>query len=86
MESRDSEEYDQLYKSFDPIEFDAEAWVTALKEGGFRYLVFVPKHHDGFAMWDTKTTDYNIMQTPFGRDVVGEIAAACKKLDLPLCM
>ena len=80
------EEYDQLYKSFDPIEFDAEAWVTALKEGGFRYLVFVPKHHDGFAMWDTKTTDYNIMQTPFGRDVVGEIAAACKKLDLPLCM
>jgi alpha-L-fucosidase len=80
------DEYDNLYKSFNPTEFDAEEWVRALKDGGFRYLVFVPKHHDGFAMWNTQTTDYNIMNTPFGRDIVEEIADACRNLDLPLCM
>jgi len=55
------EEYDDLYKSFDPQGFNAAEWVAALKAGGFKYLVYVPKHHDGFCMWDTKTTDYNIM-------------------------
>ena len=80
------DEYDNLYKSFNPTEFDAEEWVTDLKAGGFRYLVFVPKHHDGFAMWNTTTTDYNIMNSPFGRDIVEEIADACRKLDLPLCL
>ena len=79
-----SDVYDQLYESFNPVEFDAEEWVRALKEGGFRYLVYVPKHCDGFAMWDTKTTDYNIMNSPFGRDVVAELSSACRKLDLPL--
>lgn len=79
-------EYDELYKRFNPEKFDAENWVRILKDGGFRYLTFVSKHHDGFAMWDTKTTDYNIMNSPFGRDVIGEIALACQKLDLPLCL
>jgi alpha-L-fucosidase len=78
--------YDNLYKRFNPVEFDAEAWVRMLKESGFRYVVFVSKHHEGFAMWNTKTTPHNIMQTPFQRDVLGELAAACKKLDLELCL
>ena len=78
--------YDNLYKRFNPVEFDAEAWVRMLKESGFRYAVFVSKHHEGFAMWNTKTTPHNIMQTPFHRDVLGELAAACKKLDLELCL
>lgn len=78
--------YDRLYTTFDPTEFDAEEWVKILKEAGFRYLVFVPKHHDGFNMWDTKFSDYNIMHSPLGRDVMKEISDACKKYDLPLCL
>lgn len=78
--------YDSLYTTFNPVEFDAEEWVKILKEAGFRYLVFVPKHHDGFNMWDTKFSDYNIMHTPFGRDVIKEISEACKKYDMPLCL
>jgi alpha-L-fucosidase len=78
--------YDNLYKRFNPVEFDAEAWVRMLKESGFRYAVFVSKHHDGFAMWNTKTTPHSIMHTPFHRDVLGEISAACKKHDLALCL
>ena len=76
--------YDNLYKHFNPVEFDAHAWIRMLKECGFRYVVFVTKHHDGFAMWNTKTTTHSIMHTPFHRDVLGEIAAACKELDFPL--
>jgi alpha-L-fucosidase len=78
--------YDNLYKKFNPVEFDAEAWVRMLKESGFRYVVYVSKHHDGFAMWNTKTTPHSIMSTPFHRDVVGEVSAACKKLNLELCL
>jgi alpha-L-fucosidase len=79
-------EYDQLYKRFNPVEFNAETWVRTLKDSGFKYLTFVTKHHDGFAMWNTKTTDHSIMNTPFKRDVLGEIAAACRKHDLALCL
>lgn len=78
--------YDNLYRRFNPVEFDAEAWVRMLKESGFRYAVFVTKHHDGFAMWNTKTTPHSIMSTPFHRDVLGEFAAACRKHGLQLCL
>ena len=79
-----SADYDVLYKRFNPVEFDADAWVKMLKDSGFRYLTFVTKHHEGFAMWNTKTTNYNIMNTPFRRDVLKEISAACKKHKLAL--
>ena len=81
-----SADYDVLYKRFNPVEFDADAWVKMLKDSGFRYLTFVTKHHEGFAMWNTKTTNYNIMNTPFRRDVLKEISAACKKHKLALCL
>lgn len=81
-----TEEYDQLYKRFNPTQFDADVWVRNLKNGGFRYLTFVSKHHDGFAMWKTATTDHSIMSTPFKRDVLGEIAAACRRHDIALCL
>jgi alpha-L-fucosidase len=81
-----SQEYDNLYKRFNPVEFDAEAWIRMLKDSGFRYVTFVTKHHEGFAMWDTKTTDHNIMNSPFRRDVLKEISAACKKQRFPLCL
>jgi len=79
------EEYDQLYKSFNPTEFSAEEWVQIAKDAGMKYMVLTAKHHDGFCLWDTKTTDYNIMNTPFGRDVVKELAEECRKQDIVFC-
>ena len=73
------EEYDNLYKQFNPSEFNADEWVAVAKAAGMKYMVLTTKHHDGFCLWDTKQTDYNIMNTPLGRDVVKELAAACKK-------
>ncbi|MCF7957776.1 MAG: alpha-L-fucosidase [Phycisphaerae bacterium] len=71
--------YDQLYKQFNPTRFDADQWVRIAKETGMKYIILTTKHHDGFCLWDTKQTEYNIMNSPFGRDVVKELAAACKK-------
>jgi len=73
------EEYDKLYKQFNPTRFNADEWVAVAKAAGMKYMVLTTKHHDGFCLWDTKETDYNIMNTPFKRDVVKELAAACKK-------
>ena len=78
--------YDDLYKRFDPLEFDADEWIRTLKDCGFRYVTFVTKHHDGFAMWNTATTMHNIMHTPFARDALRELSSACHKHDLPLCL
>ena len=72
------EEYDNLYKQFNPTKFNADEWVQIAKDAGMKYIVLTTKHHDGFCLWDTKQTDYNIMNSPFKRDVVKELAAACK--------
>lgn len=79
-------EYDTLYKEFDPVLFNADAWVAAAKAAGMRYLTITAKHHDGFCLWPTKYSDYNIMHTPFKRDVVGELAAACKRQGIHFCI
>jgi alpha-L-fucosidase len=73
------EVYDNLYKEFNPVEFDAREWVETAKAAGMRYMVFTTKHHDGFSMFDSRLTDYKITSrdSPFGRDVVGELADAC---------
>jgi len=71
--------YDNLYKKFNPEKFNADEWVSAAKAAGMKYIVLTCKHHDGFCLWDTKFTDYNIMNSPFKRDVVKELAEACKK-------
>ena len=71
--------YDSLYKEFNPTKFNADEWVSIAKAAGMKYIVLTTKHHDGFCLWDTKFTDYNIMNSPFKRDVVKELAAACKK-------
>lgn len=73
------EEYDNLYKQFNPTKFNADEWVAVAKAAGMKYMVLTTKHHDGFSLWDTKQIDYNIMNTPFKRDVVKELAEACKK-------
>ena len=71
-------EYDNLYKQFNPTKFNANEWVAVAKAAGMKYIVLTTKHHDGFCLWNTKETDYNIMNTPFKRDVVKELAEACK--------
>jgi alpha-L-fucosidase len=73
------EEYDNLYKQFNPTKFDADQWSKIAKDAGVKYVVLTTKHHDGFCLWDTKQTDFNIMNSPLKRDVVKELSAACKK-------
>ena len=68
--------YDNLYKSFNPTKFDAKRWVAIAQAAGMKYLVLTAKHCDGFLLWDSKVDDYNIMHTPFKRDVCGELAQA----------
>jgi alpha-L-fucosidase len=75
-------EYDNLYKRFNPVRFDGTQWAKIAKDAGMRYIVLVTKHHDGFCLFDTKQTDYNIMHSPFGRDVTKELAAAARKAGL----
>ncbi|MHC1768113.1 MAG: DUF4838 domain-containing protein [Verrucomicrobiia bacterium] len=78
-------EYDQLYRRFNPTNFDARAWAKLARNMGAKYLVLTSKHHDGFCLWDTKLTDYSIMHTPFGRDVIKELAAACRVEGVVFC-
>ena len=79
-------EYDQLYKEFNPALFDADAWVKTAKDAGMKYITITAKHHDGFCLWPTKFTAYNIMNTPFKKDVVGALAKACAKYDVKFCI
>jgi alpha-L-fucosidase len=79
-------EYEALAKQFNPTNFDAEAWVSLAKRAGQKYLVITAKHHDGFCMYDSKYTDYDIVDaTPFGRDPMKELAAACERHGIRLC-
>ena len=73
------DEYDNLYKKFDAVSFDANSWVSVAKAGGMKYIILTTKHHDGFCLWNTRQTDFNIMNSPLHRDVVKELAEACKK-------
>ena len=76
------EVYDNLYKKFNPVRFDAAEWVAIAKAAGMKYLVFTSRHHDGFSMFDTKLSDYKITASPFGRDVVKELGDACRAAGL----
>ncbi len=78
-------EYHALANVFNPVLFDAEEWVKLAKDAGMKYMVFTSKHHDGFAMYHSKVSKFNIVDaTPFGRDVLAELAEACYKHDLKL--
>ncbi|MEI7898093.1 MAG: alpha-L-fucosidase [bacterium] len=79
------EVYDKFRPKFNPVQFDADAWVKMARDAGMKYIVITSKHHDGFCMFDTKLTDFNIMSTPFRRDPMKELAAACKKYGLKFC-
>lgn len=87
MHSRhlDRNEYAKLAGGFYPSLFDAREWTKLFKEAGANYITFTSRHHDGFSMWATKASPYNIMDaTPFKRDIIGELAEACREQDLKL--
>ncbi len=76
--------YVRWAETFDPRGFDADAWVALARQAGLRYMVITAKHHDGFCLFKTASTDFNVVDaTPFGRDIIGELAEACRKQDLP---
>lgn len=78
-------EYAKAARGFYPADFDADAWAKAIKDAGAGYICFTSRHHDGFSMWHTTQSDYNIVDaTPFRRDVLRELADACRDNDLSL--
>ena len=78
------EEYRKLAENFNPVDFDAADIVKKAKEWGMKYLVFTAKHHDGFAMYESQISGYNIMNTPYGRDPLKDLAEECRKQDMIL--
>lgn len=77
--------YERLAKFFNPVKFDADEWVRSFKDAGAHYIVITSKHHDGFAMFDSKVSSYNIVKaTPFARDPMAELAAACHRHGIKL--
>ena len=79
------DEYQKAASCFYPHRFNALEWVKAFKDAGARYITFTSRHHDGFSMWHTKESKYNIVDaTPFGRDVISELAKACDNEGLRL--
>ena len=77
-------EYRELPKRFNPTKFDPHAFVDLARAAGQQYMVFTTKHHDGFCMFDTSFTDYKITNTPYGQDIVKQLANACKERGMPL--
>ena len=81
----DNKEYAKAASAFYPAGFDAKEWVSAIKAAGARYICFTSRHHDGFSMWDTEESAYNIVDaTPFGRDVIKELADECHRQGIKL--
>jgi alpha-L-fucosidase len=81
----DNKEYAKAASAFYPIGFNAKEWVSAIKAAGAKYICFTSRHHDGFSMWNTEQSDYNIVDaTPFGRDVIKELSDECHRQGIKL--
>ncbi|HTR98271.1 MAG TPA: alpha-L-fucosidase, partial [Bacteroidota bacterium] len=78
-------EYEGLVGKFNPRHFDPDAWVAMAQEAGMKYIVITTKHHDGFCMFDTKQTPFDVMSTPFHRDVMKALADACHRRGMTIC-
>lgn len=79
-------DYMRLQKIFNPQAFDAQEWVSIAKNAGMKYITFTSRHHDGFSNWDTKQSDWNIMNTPYGKDLIKQLSDECKKQDIKLVL
>ncbi|MCL2560946.1 MAG: alpha-L-fucosidase [Rikenellaceae bacterium] len=79
-----AQNYLQLQDFFNPHAFDAAEWVKTAKDGGMKYIVFTSRHHDSFSNWATRESDWNIMNTPYGRDLIRQLADECRKQGMKL--
>ncbi len=79
-------QYGSFRPQWNPTAFDADAWARTAKAAGMRYLVLTSKHHDGFCLFDSKETDWDVMNTPHGRDICKELAAACARHGVVFCL
>lgn len=78
-------DYEKLRDQFNPVKFDARAWARAAKRAGMKYIVITSKHHDGFALFDSAVSDWDVMATPFKRDIMKELAEAARAEGLRIC-
>ena len=79
-------EYEEYSRAFNPEQFDADRWVQIAHDAGMKYLVITSKHHDGFGLWDSEVSTYDVMDfSPIKRDLLGELKQACDKYDVKLC-
>ncbi len=76
--------YLELQNFFNPQAFDAKAWVKTAKDAGMKYIIFTSRHHDSFSNWDTKQSDWNIMNTPYGKDLIRQLADECRAQGMKL--
>ncbi|MGD8451505.1 MAG: alpha-L-fucosidase [Phycisphaerae bacterium] len=79
------ERYEQFRSEFNPVQFDATEWVRMAQDAGMKYIVITSKHHDGFCLFDSAYTDYDVMSTPFRRDIMKELSDACRAAGLKMC-
>jgi alpha-L-fucosidase len=77
--------YDKFVGQFNPVKFNADEWVQMAKAAGMRYIVITSKHHDGFCLFDSQYTDFDVASTPFKRDILKELADACRKQGIRMC-
>lgn len=79
------QEYQEMTKTFNPVKYNPETWVRLAKEAGMKYMIITAKHHDGFAMFKSKASKYNIVDfTPYNKDILDELAKACRKYGMKL--
>jgi alpha-L-fucosidase len=79
------DQYEKLPGFFNPVDFDPAAWVSMVKEAGMKYITITSKHHDGFAMYDSEISDYNIVdRTPYGKDIIGLLKEECDRQGIRL--
>lgn len=85
VEKMTVEQYEPLAEQFNPEKFDADAWVQLFQRAGAKYMTITSKHHDGFCMWDSQLTDWDVVdRTPYGRDILKQLAEACERHGLKL--
>lgn len=77
--------YDSFFDQFNPVNFSAEEWVAMAQDAGMKYIVITSKHHDGFCLFDSEYTDFDVMSTPFKRDILKELSDACAEEGIAMC-
>lgn len=80
------DDYARLQRQWNPVRFDPDAWLDLARQTGMKYLCVTTKHHDGFCLWETGQTDYNTVNTPYGKDVLRLLSDACHRRGVPLCL